>query len=139
MINDIINGIAVKLNQAFGSDYTIYKENVKQGLKEPCFFILPLEPTQEAKLPNRYLRTYPLDIHYFPKNGKSEMYEVAEILFLELEYVNVLANLIRGTKMRYELVDNVLHFFITYEFFIKKEMDAVDHMETLAIKSNPEE
>lgn len=144
MINDLINGIAIKLNSAFGSDYKIYKEEVKQGLVEPCFNIVVLEPSQEAKLPNRYLRSYPIDVHYFPKtNTKNEMYEVGEKLLIEMEYIAVkdkenLDNLCRGTKMRYEIVDGVLHFFVNYDFFVKKEVVKQDNMEELTVNSTTE-
>lgn len=134
MINDIINGISTKLNQVFGSDYKIYKEEIKQGLKEPCFSIVVLEPSQEAKLPNRYFRSYPFDIHFFPESKtKNEMYNVAEKLLIELEYITVLDNLCRGTKMRYEMVDGVLHFFVNYDLFIKKPKELGEYMETLTI------
>ena len=136
MINDIINGISVILNQEFGSDYKIYKENIKQGLKEPCFNIVMLEPTQSAKLPNRYFRTYPFDIHYFPKSttdAKAEMYEVAERLFIILEYILVVDNLCNGSKMRAEIVDGVLHFFVNYDMFVKTEEVDIGHMEDLKI------
>lgn len=139
MINDLINGISIKLRSAFGSGYKIYKEEVKQGLVEPCFNIVVLEPSQEAKLPNRYLRSYPIDVHYFPKtNTKNEMYEVAEQLLIELEYVTVLDNLCKGTKMRYEIVDGVLHFFVNYDFFVKKEVVKQDNMEELTVNSKAE-
>ena len=139
MINDLINGIAIKLNSVFGSRYKIYKENIKQGLVEPCFNIVVLEPSQEAKLPNRYLRSYPIDVHYFPETAtKSEMYEVAELLLIELEYVTVLDNLCKGTKMRYEIVDGVLHFFVNYDFFVKKEVVKQDNMEELTVNSTTE-
>lgn len=134
MINDIIKGISVKLNQAFGADYKIYVEDIKQGLVEPCFSIVALEPSQSAKLPNRYFRSYPFDIHYFPESNnkpKAEMYEVGEKLLIELEYITVLDNLCRGTKMRYELVDGVLHFFVNYDLFVKKEVDQGVYMENL--------
>ena len=141
MINDIINGISVKLNQEFGSDYRIYKENIKQGLKEPCFNIVALEPTQEARLPNRYFRTYPFDIHYFAKSttgSKAEMYDVAERLFIILEYIFVVDNLCKGTKMRFEIVDGVLHFFVNYDTFIKKPTVKADHMSDLMVDSTLE-
>ena len=139
MINDLIHGISIKLRSAFGSDYKIYKENIKQGLVEPCFNIVVLEPSQEAKLPNRYLRSYPIDVHYFPETAtKNEMYEVAEKLLIELEYITVLDNLCRGTKMRYELVDGVLHFFVNYDFFVKKEVGKQDNMEELTVNSTTE-
>ena len=139
MINDIINGIAIKLNEVFGSDYKIYKENIKQGLKEPCFSIVMLEVTESAKLPNRYFRSYPFDIHYFPKTKtKTEMYNVAEQLLIELEYITILDNLYRGTKMRYEVVDGVLHFFVNYDLFIKKEVAKAESMAELTVNSKTE-
>ena len=139
MINDLINGISIKLRSVFGSDYKIYKEEVKQGLVEPCFNIVVLEPSQEAKLPNRYLRSYPIDVHYFPKTAtKHEMYEVAEQLLIELEYITVLDNLCKGTKMRYEIVDGVLHFFVNYDFFVKKEVAKQTNMEELTVNSTTE-
>lgn len=141
MINDIINGIAIKLNEVFGSGYKIYKENIKQGLKEPCFSIVHIETMDRAKLPNRYLRENSFDIHYFPKstdNPKSEMYSVAEKLLIELEYITVLDNLCRGAKMRYEIVDGVLHFFVNYDLFVKKQIIDGEYMEELTINSKAE-
>lgn len=132
MVNEIINGIAIKLHSVFDSDYKIYKESIEQGLTEPCFSIVLLQAVQEARLPNRYFRSLPFDVHYFPKsttNAKNEMYEVGEQLLMALEHITVKDNgsdsLCRGTKMRYEIVDNVLHFFVSYDLFIKKEQEKV--------------
>ena len=47
MLNEIVQGIARRLNAAFGDDYEIYQNKVEQGLQEPCFFIAVLQP--EAK------------------------------------------------------------------------------------------
>lgn len=141
MINDIINGIAVKLKQAH-PNVTIYTESVHQGMKEPCFIILPLEPTQEAKLPNRYWRTYPFDIHFFPKSElqpKAEMYAMAEALFFELEYIFCCDELVRGAKMRLEIVDNVLHFFVNYDMFVKQRVEPNELMKTIDYSLTTEE
>lgn len=40
MINSIIEAISVSLNGEFGDDYEIHMEEIKQGLKEPCFLLL---------------------------------------------------------------------------------------------------
>ncbi|WP_334295846.1 phage tail terminator family protein, partial [Clostridioides difficile] len=42
MLNNIIDGISIKLDKSFGESYTIYSEDVEQGINEPCFFIVPL-------------------------------------------------------------------------------------------------
>ena len=126
MINATIEGISRAIYGEFGSDYEIYKEEIPQGFKEPCFSIVHIMGTSDAKLPNRYLRTNRFDVHYFPKSGrneKSDMHDVAERLFLCLEYINVLDNSCRGTKMSPEIVEGVLHFFVSYDFFVKKQLD----------------
>ena len=145
MVNNLINGISLKLYETFGSNYKIYLENVEQNLREPCFMIRILKPMQIAKLPNRYLRQHSFVISYYPKstnNANNEMYEIAEKLLSELEYIivnqNDIDNLVRGTKMRYEIVDDVLHFFVNYDFFVKKEIGEQDRMEELTVNSKTE-
>lgn len=126
MINATIQGISRAIYDEFGSEYEIYKENIPQGFNEPCFSIVHVLSTSDAKLPNRYLRRNRFDVHYFPKSGqneKSDIHDVAERLFLCLEYINVLDNSCRGTKMSPEIVEGVLHFFVSYDFFVKKQLD----------------
>ncbi|MGG7150867.1 phage tail terminator family protein, partial [Clostridium neonatale] len=70
MLNKIITGISQKLDEEFNTEenqeYTIYTENVEQGLEEPCFFIFSLKPSSKQLVGNRYERKYPFDIHFFP-------------------------------------------------------------------------
>ena len=142
MITNVINGIAGALHETFGDTYTIYTENIKQGFKEPCFYILALQPTSTPGMGKHYLRSYPFDIHFFPKDenhARSEMHHMAESLFLAVEYINVLDNLRRGATMRYEIVDGVLHFFVTYSMYVKEITAAEPTMETLDYKSTLEE
>ena len=146
MLNKTISAIAVRLHETFGDDYTFYKEDVPQDLREPAFIITHLITLNSAKLPNRYLRKQTFNIQYFPKdenNSKNEMYDVAEKMLIALEYINLshnenFDNLCRGTKMRYEIVDGVLHFFVNYDLFVKKEVVKQDSMENLTISSKAE-
>ena len=57
MINKIIDGISVAINAEFGDDYEIYTESVEQGLNEPCFSILCLNPTNEQFLAFHFINT----------------------------------------------------------------------------------
>lgn len=143
MITEIVKGISRALHEHFGENYTIYKDNVPQNFKEPCFSITLLRGTTDAKLPNRYFMHNLFDIHYFPEselNARSEMLSVVNSLFLSLEYINVLDNLCRGTKMSYEIIDDVLHFFVNYDMFVLKN-DGVEKpsMNTLEQTSTLEE
>lgn len=140
MINKIITGISQALDTEFNSEneeYTIYTEDVEQGLEEPCFFIFSLKPSSKQLVGNRYERKYPFDIHYFPKdedNYNNEINEVIERLFTALEYITVDNNLVRGTNMNAEIVDNVLHFFINFNMIVKKEIEPMETMGSLTIK-----
>ncbi|CCL55970.1 phage tail terminator family protein [Clostridioides difficile] len=122
MLNNIIDGISVKLDKSFGESYTIYSEDVEQGINEPCFFIVPINSSKVSYPNARELKKNSFDVHYFPKsNDKSfEINEVAEMLLEELEYINVNEDLVRGTNMNYEIIDNVLHFFVDYNYFTIK-------------------
>lgn len=127
MVNRIITGISQKLDSEFNlssDDYEIYNEEVKQDFQEPCFFITLLSLDQTQIIGNRYSRTQPFDIHYFPKaeDSNTEIIEVTEMLMNVLEYITIDEGLIRGTKMNGEVVDGVLHFFVNYNMHVIKQI-----------------
>jgi hypothetical protein len=141
MVNGIIDGISIELNLKFGDSYKIYSEDVSQGLKEPCFFIAVLNPSQKYLLNTKRQRNNLFDIHYFPtkQGGNSEIEDVAESLYSTLEWINVDGNDIRGTKMHHNSVDGVLHFFVEYNFFINKIVTPEDKMESVKVNNNVKE
>lgn len=136
MINKILDAISNALSDEFGDDYEIYSEDIKQDFKEPCFFILCVNPSEQNFLGNRYHRKYLFDIHYFSKNKRnlnSELYSIQEKLFNCMEYIQLNEDLIRGTKLRGEIIDNTLHFFVNYDVFVIKkglEEDYIGNLDT---------
>ena len=137
-INDVVNAIAIKLNQGFGEDYTIYTESIEQGLEEPCFFIVLLTSRQSQVVGKRYFREQPFDIHYFPstKDANMEMHDVVDRLNDALEYITTISgDLLRGTSINHEIVDGVLHFFVNYNFHVYKVTDPTDPMGDLKINN----
>lgn len=119
MINSIIEAISINLDAEFG--YETHMEEIKQGLTEPCFFISCLNPATELFLGKRYFRTNQFCIQYFPESDddtQRECNDVAERLVWTLEYITLDGDPIRGTAMKYEVVDGVLHFFANYDCFI---------------------
>lgn len=120
MLDKIVNGISEKLNESFGDGYKIYIESVKQGLKEPCFFIQLVNPMNTRVLNKRFFRENLFVIQYFPATDKpkAECYKMQDDLYIALEYITVDGNLQRGIRMRGELVDGVLNFFVNYDMFV---------------------
>lgn len=134
MINSIIESISISLNAEFGDDYTTYIESVEQGLKEPCFFVFCLNPTNRVFFGKRYFRENQFCLQYFPSDKdmvKEECNAVAERLFSCLEYITVAGDLVHGTKMKCEVVDGVLNFFVNYDLFVYKAA-ASDAMEEIS-------
>lgn len=134
MLEKIINGISNKIYEVFGDNYKIYADNnVKQGLKNPCFFISVLNPSQKTYLKGRYLKYYPFVIQYFPKtdNDNFELLSVGEKLTSELEYITLEnSDSLKGINLSYEIVDGILNFKINYNVFIQK-INKLDEMENL--------
>lgn len=134
MINSIIESISISLNAEFGDEYTTYTESVEQGLNEPCFFVFCINPTSRVFLGKRYFRENLFCIQYFPadkKRAKEECNAVAERLFSCLECLTANGDSVRGTKMKSEMVDGVLNFFVNYDMFVYKAA-ASDAMEDLS-------
>lgn len=134
MLNDIITGIAKALGTTFGSEFRVYKNDVKQGFTEPCFFVATLKPDQKTLLGDRSIWRFPFDIHFFPKEPgtNEELYSVAEYMALGLRYITLPnGDLLRGLSISYEAVDGVLHFFITYNMIvtIPKELPTMETLE----------
>lgn len=135
MLNEIVQGIARRLNAAFGDDYEIYQNKVEQGLQEPCFFIAVLQSEAKPLLGNRGRWLNAFDLHYFPRQAGSnaELLAVAEQLLRELRFIELPGGgLLRGASMRWEPVDGVLHFFVNYNTLLKWQEEK-PLMETLDI------
>lgn len=140
MINKIVDGICAAIHSEFGKGYEIYTETAEQGLTEPCFSVICVNPALEQFLSKRYFRENQFCIHYFPSSSdkKTECNSVLDRLFDSLELITVNNELIRGTAMHGEFVDDVLHFFVNYDMFVYKEKAKEPVMETVEYNSNVE-
>lgn len=133
MINTIIESISAALQDEFGDGYEIRMEESEQGMEKPCFFIFCKNPSNERFPGNRYFRTNPFCIQYFPVSGEKqrECNRAAERMYQCLEHVTVKGDdkPIMGTKMRYEVVDGVLNFFVNYDMFMIRQQKNEGAME----------
>lgn len=136
MIAKIVKGISDKLYESYGKEqYKVYTEQVKQGFKEPCFFVLLINPTNQNLFNKLKRRSNTFDIHYFPKNENDyeDIYTKIDELFEILEFVDIEGlGKIRGRDMEVEFKNGVLHFFVNYSVFVQKE-DSIEDMEDIEI------
>lgn len=140
MINKIIKAISIIINQTFnvnGANYLIYANDVEQDLNPPAFIIQIIQPSKTPYLKSRYLKVNPFDIIYIPavadEGNNLHLHDVAEKLMECLDFITLLDNdILHGTNMRYEIVDDVLHFFVNYNHFMidDKQEDSMKDVET---------
>ena len=131
--NDIIAGISIALNGAFGSGYQIYQDDVTQGMAEPCFLITTLEMSVQPLQKDRYLMSCPFDIIFFPSSSTDNgtMLSVAGQMFPALEFITLVnGDKLHGTSMRHTIQDGALHFFVDYNHTTRRE-ENTDYMQTL--------
>lgn len=133
MINAIIEAVSISLNGEFGDGYEIHMEEIKQDLKEPCFFISCINPTSSLFLGKCYLRENLFCVQYFPRKGRerAECNETAERLFACLECLEMSGKFVKGTGMKCEMADGILNFFVNYDVYVQKK-ETLPAMEEVA-------
>jgi hypothetical protein len=136
MVNDLLTAVTTQLGKTFGTTYHYYVENVKQGLKHPCFTVDVIQPTKRVRSPFLYDRKVPLVIHFFnpaPDTLKRDSYTVAEQTVECLEHLPFQNGFIRGEKISWQIVEDVLQIFVTYDFMTQKVVP-MDNMEQIKVE-----
>lgn len=137
MINRLTEAISMALREEFGSGCHIHREEKRQDLEEPCFFIACISPRSRRYFGKRHFRSSQFCLHYFPRDGlhaKEECHTVAERLFICLEYLAMGGDLVMGTGMHYEVDGGILHFFVNYDMFVYRDEPTAPEMEEMRIK-----
>lgn len=135
MINRIMEAIGTVLNAEFGDGYKIYREEAGQEFQGPCFFTACTNSSNKQFSEKRYLRENQFCIRYFPEIGgkeREECYGAAERLFSCLEWLTVDGDFVMGTRMRCEMTDGVLLFFVNYDVYVYKMSETVPAMEEIS-------
>lgn len=117
-INTILDGITLAINERY-PESMIFSDFVAQGL-EPKSFIVTLISSQMQAQPSQAYKRYPrFKVSYFPQNGREECYDVSDELYDVLEVIELAdGKKLRGTDMSAEIVDGVLHVFVSYNHII---------------------
>lgn len=131
-MQEIINGISKKLKELF-PEVTIYQDDVKQDLKEPCFFIIPLIMMRLQLPMGRHRMVFPIQLTYLPKRAGSntELLDVAEQLLLGLKLIELEDDSsLLGWNFVSEIVNGTLQFTVNFNYHLVTT-DNKDKIETL--------
>jgi hypothetical protein len=136
MIEKIIDGILAALNEEF-EGCTLYTEEVKQGMKEPCFFVSCISPNTKVLRGRRYQHTNQFAVQYLTDAAepRADCNRVSEQLFCCLELITVDGELMRGTGMEAVIEDDALTFVVNYDYFSYRQND-IPAMEEKGTETN---
>ncbi len=126
MTETLKNTVVYALSNAFGEDVAIYTEKVRQGLKRPCLFVEMDTFTEKRMVYERYLRTYPVKITYFPKEEdipartNAELDRALEKLFYSMGKIKKGSDVFNGSVMEARNDSKCLVFTVNYKTIITK-------------------
>lgn len=139
MTEDVIKALAKALNKALAvrkKEYTIYIENVEQGLKQPCFFIYCKDYKNELYRGKRYRISTDIVIEYIPPDTKDDrdtnknVNNILPKLYDITEMIEVNGNMLRGLGRSVENTDGGVIFNVKFEYFYYKT-DEFEKMKVL--------
>lgn len=136
--NAVFDAVTLALHSAF-PDSKVFGGEVKQGLSNGDFIVLPMKPENAREMGLRFAKSIMFDVIYFPSFGecmRSECLEKADILGKVLETVRTPdGDAIHCTEFSTEISDDTLHCFATYPFFTySPALGANDTMDSLNVK-----
>ena len=136
IISETIKSSIAKVLVMNYSDVKIYKNKVEQGISLPCFFISQIDTEFEKKARNRFEINYLMNIRYHSNNAtRTNLEEIALNLFDILETLNIEGSRpIYGRKLRYEVVDDILQFFVSYKLTVRRDLSTEIKMNELDLK-----
>ncbi|MEK3735511.1 DUF6838 family protein [Paenibacillus sp. FSL M8-0334] len=111
----LTHAVMSKLKTTFS--WKVYGKN-RQGLIEPCFIVLLLNAAHGRIQGRRYQQSHSFDVHYF--SATNDFMAVASQLLDVLEWVEIDGMKFRGTGMNYEVIDDVLHFYVDYNYHVMR-------------------
>ena len=129
----ILDSIESALQKEY-PDIEIGFDTVDQGPAPPAFLVTLVSAEQIKQVGERWKRISRFDVSYYPKQGLKECYAVVDKLCYALELITLSeGELLRGTEISLKITDGVLHFMISYIYFVYQSTENVN-MEELKIE-----
>lgn len=120
MIEDaLLHGITNAIYEEFGDSIAIYTEHVEQGIDEPCFFVFCINESETRQLGARAKRSVYFDITFFAGREQAKLRDCAARLYRLMRCIKLLdGSQVNGFDLHHEVIDEVLHFFVTFKPFV---------------------
>ncbi len=113
----VLDAISIAINKISPAS-SIYIDKVEQGLNNGDFIIRLINTEYLQRGNGDLYRVNPaFDVIYFPESGNKDCMSMGDKLSQELSLIELITgDLLRATNKGYEIVDEVLHFKVSYPY-----------------------
>ena len=135
---DIIKAVGKTLKKHFNNE-KIYDEQIRQGMKKPCFFVYEYNAEYSQQLGNRYENKKHFVIRRFDfedENIYERLRQTADKMLEIIDFIEDGGISFRCINVNYRIEDNVLHFFFDVKFDTAKELPEEEKMKELEVTEN---
>lgn len=134
--SDVVSQVSAKLLEGFKDRIpTVYKDTPLEGMVKPCFFVQQLNTMHIKEMVNRGERRYFMVIRAHPTDDEDDKFtwcnSIGHDLFEVVDYIQISGQRVTAQTMRFEIVDNVLHFFVEYSFKVIQSRSPYTKMRVL--------
>lgn len=136
-INDVIDGITIKLDEKFYSEIPKYTHFMPQNFTMPCFFISLVDLGNMRQLNDRWYVQPLFNVQYFEDEGINSYASKS----LDVQMALQMIELVNGDKILSRGMNSVvqsdsLHCFMRFDLYLT-DREQLDAMETLSLETIP--
>ncbi|CAH1212255.1 hypothetical protein PAECIP111893_03510 [Paenibacillus plantiphilus] len=117
-VNDVLDGVM----DALASQYpgvTLVAGDAGEEHPRPLFAVRLVSVKHNREMGRRYRFSHEFNIQYAAAVPTYRgLHDVADQLYSTLQHITADGGLIRGSGMRHEIIDGILHFFIQFNFHV---------------------
>lgn len=135
MEEKIGNGITKSLFDEFDGEFSIYTENIEQGIKKPCFFVLHRSTEHKKLIMGRMIFEYGFEIKaMFSERKNSGIHSISNRITDALRVIDCDDWKINAEEIKFTNKEDIMTCWVKYVISARFEEDESELMEKLDIK-----
>lgn len=135
-INDVRLSVKSTLEAAYPT-IPVWSERVNQVQNASYFFVQLLHTTHTQELGRRFRRVMPFKVEYHLANATNqELYDMGERLSSALNQIVIADRRYMGQSIKFEVVEQVLCFYVTYSMLVWEQEAEAPIMQSLEQEDN---
>lgn len=137
---EVVDSLSRKIRDAFTPTElaAVYMNKPKQGAHKPYAFLHPLNTEHTNQMQGYALQDYMLDIRVHPLDTQTNVQVwargIATKMVDTINKIQVSGQQVKARSLTWNVLDDVLHVIVTYQYRVKEVVDTHNAMETIQIE-----